>query len=96
MNATIAISKAEITELYEALRDRVINPDGTFDNGGRWYPSAAEDCGVSSTVRSPSKAWPFSYMTACRTLKHVKALADQSPDLFARQLAAARAANGNN
>jgi len=58
-------------EVYEKLRDRDINPSGRFDSGGRWY--ADNDQLISS--RSPSRAWPYSQMTACRTLKYVKKVA---------------------
>jgi hypothetical protein len=61
-------------ELYIARRDRHAHPDGHTDNGGRWYPSDTEDCGVTNTIRSPSRAWPWSYMAACRTAAHVAAL----------------------
>jgi hypothetical protein len=49
-------------------------PDGRCDNGGRWYPSDAEDAGVSRRVRSPSRAWPWSYYKACFALPHIAEL----------------------
>lgn len=70
--------KRLVQVLYEGRRDRLVNPDGTFDNAGRWYPSEAEDAGVSHTHRSPSRAWPYSYMTACRTRKHVSVLVERA------------------
>lgn len=93
MNATTSpttFSKSDIQFVYEALRDRVIHPDGKFDNAGRWYPSEAEDCGISRVIRTPSRAYPYSYLVACRTRKHVTQLAAQSPALFERHLAEAR------
>lgn len=56
---------------FIARRDRTAHPAGKFDNAGRWYPSEAETCNCCSSVRSPSRAHPFSYMVHCRTLKHV-------------------------
>lgn len=55
---------------YERRQFRSEHPDGYFDNARRFYPSDAEDCGVTSSVRSPSRAFPFSYMNACRSLDH--------------------------
>ena len=71
-----------IAAVYEARRRRLLHPEGEFDKGGRWYPSEREDCGVSSSIRSPSRRWPYSYMVACRTKKHVKALAEAQPEYF--------------
>jgi hypothetical protein len=87
--SSTTFSKSDIQFVYEALRDRVIHPDGKFDNAGRWYPSEAEDCGVSRVICTPSRAYPYSYMIACRTRKHVAKLAEQSPALFERHLAEA-------
>lgn len=81
-----------IDDVYQARKLRLIHPVGQFDNAGRWYPSPAEDAGVSGTVRWPSRAWPYSLMVACRTRKHVAALATTSPDLFTAEVSRARAA----
>lgn len=56
---------------YIARRDRQTNPDGKFDSKGRWYPSDAERCDCCNSVRSPSRAYPYSYMVHCRTITHV-------------------------
>ena len=56
---------------FIARRDRTAHPAGKFDGARRWYPSEAETCDCCSSVRSPSRAHPFSYMVHCRTLKHV-------------------------
>lgn len=84
---SLQFTKEQINAVYAALRDRRIHPEGEFDKAGRWYPSTEENCGVSSVIRSPSRRWPHSYMHACRTRKHVQALAEQSPELFAKKLA---------
>ncbi len=65
--------KDNIREVYAMLKNREINPAGTFDSVGRFY--AEHDDLIC--VRSPSRAWPFSEMMACRTLKYVKAIAEQ-------------------
>lgn len=66
--------KSLVQGIYEARRDRQVNPEGHFDGAGRWYPTDREDAGVSRTLRSPSRAWPYSYMVGCRTRKHVAVL----------------------
>ncbi|HFD31318.1 MAG TPA: hypothetical protein ENJ28_01200 [Gammaproteobacteria bacterium] len=66
-------TQTHIKEVYEMLKNREIHPTGKFDNAGRWY--AANDDLIS--VRSPSRAWPYSQMTACRTRKYVKAVAEK-------------------
>ena len=76
----------QINVVYRALQDRVIHPEGEFDKGGRWYPSEKENQGVTDIIRSPSKAYPYSYLVACRSKKHVKAIAENAPELFQRKL----------
>lgn len=56
---------------YISRRDRVTNPDGKFDKQGRWYPSDEEQCSCCNAVRSPSRAFPYSYMVHCRTIAHI-------------------------
>ena len=69
--------KAAAAPVYESRRDRETNPDGTFDSAGRWYPSRKEDADdFTRGIRSPSRAWPYSYMVAARTKKHVVALVE--------------------
>ena len=64
-----------INTLYRARKARTTHPDGRFDRAGRWYPSEIEDCdGDGTSVRTPSRAWPYSYMLRCRTKDHCKAL----------------------
>lgn len=60
-----------IQETYQARKARTEHPDGTFDKAGRWYPSEEERCECCASVRSPSRRFPYSYMTHCRTKKHV-------------------------
>lgn len=58
-------------EEYEKRQRRASHPAGKFDNGGRWYPSEAEHQKCCNGVRSPSRNWPYSYMTHCRTAEHI-------------------------
>jgi len=53
------------------LKDRQINPSGSFDSAGRWYADNSD----LIDVRSPSRAWPYSQMLACRTKKYVSKVA---------------------
>jgi hypothetical protein len=58
-------------ETYLARQDRSQHPDGRCDNGGRWYPSENEQQQCCRGIRSPSRSYPWSLMTHCRTLDHV-------------------------
>ena len=61
-------SKNDIQTVYTARKERIIHPEGKFDNASRWYPSESEDAdGFTRNLRSPSRAWPYSYMTGART-----------------------------
>ena len=67
---------------YEYVRrqGRSAHPDGHFDSGGRWYPSECEEQPCCSGIRRPSRAWPYSLMTHCRTLPHVANLYGVDPE----------------
>ncbi|HSH85384.1 MAG TPA: hypothetical protein VK979_09555 [Guyparkeria sp.] len=69
---TDQITKA--AQEYLDRRDRRTHPDGTFDNAKRWYPSSTERCDCCNSIRSPSRAWPMSYMKHCRSAAHVASL----------------------
>ncbi len=64
----------QAAQAYIARRDRKDHPDGEFDKGGRWYPSEAEKQPCCRSIRPPSRAWPNSLNSHCRTLKHVARL----------------------
>jgi hypothetical protein len=72
--------KALTEKLYQSRKTRASHPDGKFDSAQRWYPSEIEDAGgeIIRTHRSPSRAWPFSYMLACRAKKHCKVLVERA------------------
>jgi len=59
------------TEEYLSRKIRKSHPDGTFDKANRWYPSDLEVCECCSTVRAPSRAYPYSIMTHCRSIAHI-------------------------
>ena len=61
----------EIKEVATMLKNREVNPRGTFDKAGRFYATHAN----LISVRSPSRAYPYSQMQACRTVKYVRAVA---------------------
>ena len=52
-------------------RDRLSHPEGRPDNGGRWHPSDNEWSDCCDAIRSPTRTWPWSLMTHCRTANHV-------------------------
>ncbi len=54
---------------YIALRDRSIHPVGTFDSAGRFY--LATRCECCRSIKSPSRAYPFSHMVHARSIVHV-------------------------
>lgn len=63
--------KGAAAQVYEPRRDRAVNPEGEFDSAGRWYPDESEKgMGSFNAIRSPSRAWPYSYMLRARTRQH--------------------------
>lgn len=56
---------------YLSRKERRSHPKGDFDNAQRWFPKTEEICECCSYIRSPSRAYPFSYMLHCRTAQHV-------------------------
>jgi hypothetical protein len=58
----------EIELCYIARKHRIAHPRGKSDGGGRWYPDQKAEGGTPA-VRSPSRAFPWSYWTACRAQK---------------------------
>ena len=74
-----ATVKGVARRVYEARRDRQVNPEGEFDSAGRWSPSDREDgAGDGTSTRGPSRAWPYSYMLRCRTREHCRVLVERS------------------
>ena len=61
---------------YLNRRDRRTHPDGKSDASRRWYPSSQESQSCCRGIRAPSRAYPWSYMTHCRTVAHIANLYD--------------------
>lgn len=60
-----------ISALYTSRHERRSHPEGVFDSKRRWCPSNREDGDrFTRKIRTPSCAWPYSYMLAARTKKH--------------------------
>jgi hypothetical protein len=68
------IMKERIESMFQSRKARQEDPAGTFDKGGRWYPSETERCDCCDRVRSPSRAYPYSYLLHCRTRTHITTL----------------------
>jgi hypothetical protein len=72
-------TKSLVAAVYTARKDRKSHPEGRTDNAGRWYPSERENAdGDGSSTRSPSRAWPWSYMSRCRTRQHCAVLVERA------------------
>jgi hypothetical protein len=54
---------------YLDLQSRKTHPRGVFDKAGRWMPHKEQEC--CKSIRTPSRAWPWSLMLHCRTMAHV-------------------------
>ena len=54
---------------YIDLQSRKTHPRGVFDKAGRWMPHKEQEC--CKSIRTPSRKWPYSMMTHCRTMAHV-------------------------
>lgn len=72
--------KTVIKWMYERRRDRIDHPDGNFDNAKRWYPADGEKCDCCNSIRRPSRDYPYSYMTHCRSRAHCTELYNKNPE----------------
>lgn len=70
---TSTLSKEDLKKVYLMLKNREIHPKGEFDKMGRFYLNDSE----LVNVRSPSVKYPYTQMSAGRTSKFVKAIADK-------------------
>ncbi len=59
---------------YIARKNRKTHPAGYFDDGGRWFPLDAEECDCCAYIRTPSRAYPYSLISHCRSSQHVASL----------------------
>ncbi len=72
-----SIDPARLTEAAEVVlrrQLRILRPAGKYDNAGRWTPSDDEWQECCASVRQPSRAYPFSYLSHCRTISHISRL----------------------
>ena len=72
-NTHLLIAKDE----YLKRKRREAHPEGHFDKGGRFY--SEEKCICCEGIRRPSRSFPYSEMTHCRTIKHVAYLFNVLP-----------------
>ena len=56
---------------YLARQSQEDSPLGEYDHGGRWYPYLGERRECCRAIRSPSRAYPYSLLKHCMTLRHV-------------------------
>lgn len=66
----------EAAQMYIRRQDRAEHPAGRFDRAGRFW--ADEQCSCCAGIRTPSRAWPYSQMAHCRTLRHIAQLTSTS------------------
>ena len=55
---------------------------GSWDRAGRWYPDDKYRVPGSFTGRSPTRAWPNSFVKHFYTKKYAKLLLSHRPDLY--------------
>ncbi len=86
---SLAYSSREITAAMEfhLRKTRRSNPPGTWDSAGRFY--AAERTDAVEMCRAPSRAYPYSQMTAARTAAHCAELQDADCVTYVRRIALA-------
>lgn len=79
MNITMKM----IEELFEARNDygNRVDPSGSFLRGGFWKPSKPETEALALYDWRPDTD-PHFYLKACRTFRHVRALAVVNPQYF--------------
>lgn len=73
-----------------ARHERKENPDGRFDEKGRWYPARHERCTCCRPIRKPSPKYGLTLNRHCRTAKHVSSLIGVDRLDLLRRIRAAR------
>ena len=59
---------------YYARKERITHPNGYFDRAKRWYPSEGEEQNCCGGLRRPTRSFPNSLNTHCRSVKHIAQL----------------------
>lgn len=67
------MSASEAALEYIRRQRRESHPSGRFD-GTIWNPDSSERQTCCSSIRSPSRAYPWSLMLHCRSIRHVASL----------------------
>jgi len=67
-----------------ALPDGSHREAGKFDSAGRWYPAAEVNFPGAFAVRTPSRAWPYSYLKHLYTARFSRALLFARPEVWFR------------
>jgi len=89
MRLTTKLRKA--AQYYLDLQERVVQPDGAFDNAGRWYPE--HSCRCCEGIRSPSRQWPYSLLSHCRTIGHIASERGYGPKVLRQAVTRVRLEN---
>jgi hypothetical protein len=67
-------------KIAELRREKILEPNGHFDDKRRWYPDeAVEKASCCSSIRPPSAAYPSNYLYHVMTVKHVETLLKEKP-----------------
>lgn len=67
--STVEPTVVTAAQAFIKLQERKENPSGSFDNAGRFW--LAETCECCRSIRTPSRAFPYSQMVHARTAVHV-------------------------
>ncbi|TAH43647.1 MAG: hypothetical protein EYC69_02215 [Bacteroidetes bacterium] len=77
MMSTVEIQTGNMSaaiDCYYKRLERSEHPTGRFDKAGRWFPEDEEKCDCCFGLRAPSRAYPYSLMTHCRSINHIATL----------------------
>lgn len=64
-------------EIIQALSNEQLYKLGKFDNANRWHPTDDLIRPYFNNIRTPSRAWPYSYWKAAKTKKFAKWYAEK-------------------
>jgi hypothetical protein len=79
------VSYLTLEEILDAIKvvlkfwAKMHKPSGKTDSGSRWSPSDEEQCSCCGSIRSPSRAYPWSLLKHCHSKKHIKNLIQENP-----------------
>lgn len=75
---------AYILYQYNERKTHNEDPEGSYDNAGRWYPSDNERCPCCDAIREPSRSSRYTLLDHCASLGHCAMLHDEDPDYVRR------------